>query len=110
MRQVLAGTQSLEFRRAQDDQGRYAWIESVLRRFGYRQLPRAHRGPVLAYLQRLSGYSRAQITRLVSRWDAGKRLVKDYRAPGHAFARHYTSVIVRPLPFLCPLRLVGTIV
>ena len=94
VRQVLEGTQSLEFRRAEDDQGRYAWIESVLRRLDYRQLPRAHRGPVLAYLQRLSGYSRAQITRLVSRWDAGKRLVKDYRAPEHAFARRYTPADV----------------
>ncbi len=88
------GTQSLEFRQAEDDEGRYAWIESVLRRFDYRQLPRAHRGPVLSYLQRLSGYSRAQITRLVSRWDAGKRLVKGYRAPVHAFARRYTSADV----------------
>ena len=67
VRQVLEGTQSLEFGQAQDDQGRYAWIESVLRRFDYRQLPRSSRGPVLAYLQRLSGYSRAQVTRLVSR-------------------------------------------
>ncbi len=66
----------------------------MLRRFEYRQLPRAHRGPVLAYLQRLSGYSRAQVTRLVSRWDAGKRLVKDYRAPEHAFARRYTPADV----------------
>jgi len=94
VRQVLEGTQSLEFRQAEDDEGRYAWIESVLRRFDYRQLSRAHRGPVLSYLQRLSGYSRAQVTRLVSRWDAGKRLVKDYRAPAHAFARRYTSADV----------------
>jgi transposase InsO family protein len=91
---VLEGTQSLEFRRAEDDEGRYAWIDSVLRRFDYRQLPRAHRGPVLAYLQHLSGYSRAQITRLVSRWDGGKRLVKDYRSPQHAFTRRYTSADV----------------
>ena len=27
VREVLEGTQSLEFRRAEDDQGRYAWIE-----------------------------------------------------------------------------------
>jgi len=94
VRQVLEGTQALEFRRAEDDQERYSWIESVLRRFDYRQLPRPERGPVLAYLQRLSGYSRAQITRLVSRWTAGKRLVKEYRAPEHAFARRYTGADV----------------
>ena len=94
VRQVLDGTQAVEFRRAEDDEGRYGWIESVLRRFDYRQLPRPQRGPVLAYLQRLSGYSRAQITRLVSRWTGGKRLIKQYRAPEHAFARRYTSADV----------------
>ena len=65
VRQVLEGAHSLEFRRAEDDEGRYAWIEAVLRRLEYRQLKRCDRGVVLAYLQRLSGYSRAQITRLV---------------------------------------------
>ncbi len=94
VRQVLEGMGSLEFRRAEDDEGRYAWIESVLRRFGYRQLERCDRGVVLGYLQRLSGYSRAQVTRLVSRWVKGKRLVKEYRAPEHAFARRYTAADV----------------
>jgi transposase InsO family protein len=92
--QVLAGTQALEFRQAEDDEGRYVWVESVLGRLNYRVLPRGDRGPVLAYLQRLSGYSRAQITRLVSRWVSGKRLVKEYRAPQHAFARRYTPTDV----------------
>ena len=73
VRQVLEGTQALEFRRAEDDEGRYGWIDTVLRRLGYRQLPRPERGAVLAYLQRLSGYSRAQVTRLVSRWTAASR-------------------------------------
>lgn len=94
VRQVVAGTQSLEFGRAEDDEGRYGWIEQVLRRFGYRQLGRADKGVMLAYLQRLSGYSRAQLTRLVSRWVAGKPLVKNYRRPEHAFARRYTTADV----------------
>jgi len=87
VRHVLAGTQALEFRQAEDDHGRYAWVESVLGRLNYRGLPRGERGTVLAYLQRLSGYSRAQVTRLASRWVGGKRLVKEYRAPEQAFAR-----------------------
>lgn len=94
VRQVLEGTQALQFRAAQDDQGRYAWIETVLSRLGYRQLARGDRGQVLAYLQRLSGYSRAQVTRLVARWMSGKALVKNYRAPEHAFARRYTATDV----------------
>jgi transposase InsO family protein len=94
VRQVLQGTQALQFRRPEDDRGRYAWIEELLKRFGYRQLPRQGRGALLAYAQRLSGFSRAQVTRLVSRWVAGKPLVKQYRAPGHAFARCYTAADV----------------
>ena len=66
----------------------------MLRRFGYRQLGRADKGVVRAYLQRLSGYSRAQVTRLVSRWAAGHPLVKHYRRPEHAFARRYTAADV----------------
>ena len=60
VRLVLAGTQALGLRRAEDDEGRYGWIEQVLRRFGQRQLGRADRGLVLAYPQRLGGYSRAR--------------------------------------------------
>ena len=94
VRQVLEGTQALQFRAAEDDEGRYGWIDAVLRRLDYRRLGRSDRGAVLAYLQRLSGYSRAQVTRLVSRWVGGQRLAKNYRAPEHAFARRYTAADV----------------
>lgn len=63
VRQVVAGTQVLEFRRALEDKGLYGWIEQVLRRFGYRQLSRADKGSVQAYLKHLSGYSRAHCSR-----------------------------------------------
>ena len=94
VRQVVAGTQALEFKRAQDDEGRYGWIGSVLQRFGYRTLKRADRGVLLVYLQRLSGYSRAQVKRLVAVWVSGAPLVKRYCAPEHAFARRYTAADV----------------
>ena len=94
VRQVLAGTRAMALQAAADERGRYAWLESVLKRFEYHRLPRADRGPALAYLQRLSGYSRAQITRPVSRWDAGKPLVKNCGTPRHPFARLYTPADV----------------
>lgn len=50
VRQVLAGTQELLFRAAQDDAGRSGWIEAVLQRLGYHQLGRSGKGAVLAYL------------------------------------------------------------
>jgi len=69
-------------------------VDAVLWRLDYRVLRRADRGAVLEYVQRLSGYSRAQATRLVSRWVAGQPLTKNYRAPEHAFARRYTAADV----------------
>jgi len=94
VRQVLAGTQAMQFQATADDAGRYVWIGSVLQRFEYRRLARSERGVVLAYLQRLSGYSRAQITRLVARWVSGQPLVKHYAAPRQPFARRYTPADV----------------
>ena len=94
MREVLSGVQALEFRPAGEDAERYGWIGAVLKRVSYRQLKRAERGVVRAYLEHFSGYSRAQLTRLVSRWVMRKSLVKQYRAPGHAFARRYTAADV----------------
>ena len=51
VRQVVSGTQAREFRRAENDEGRYAWIALVLRRFEYGRLKRRDRGVVLVYLQ-----------------------------------------------------------
>ena len=39
VRRVVEGTEALEFCRCEEDEGRYAWIESVLGRFDYRQSP-----------------------------------------------------------------------
>ena len=91
VREVVAGTAALTFACAQDDEARYAWIALVLRRFDYGRLARADRGAVLVYLQRLSGYSRAQVKRLVARWLTGAVLAKRYHAPAQAFARRYTA-------------------
>jgi hypothetical protein len=96
MREVLSGTQALQFPALPDDAQRYRWIEGVLRRIRYRTLPRASSGIVLAYLQRFSGYRRAQVTWRVSRWVGHQALVKRYRPPTHAFARRYTAADVAP--------------
>jgi transposase InsO family protein len=89
MRAVLTGTQALEFSTCDDDAGRYAWIAAVLERMDYRRRKRAERGVVLAYLRRLSGYSRAQVTRLVARWLERRALEKRYGVPRQPFARRF---------------------
>lgn len=80
---------------AADGDERYAQISRVLKRFDYPHRPRGERGVILAYLQRISGYSRAQINRLVARWHESRHaavpLTKRYRAPAAPFARKYTA-------------------
>ena len=98
LEEFLAASAQIEFTAHAGDTERYAHISRVLKRFGYPQLGKRERGVVLRYLQRTSGYSRAQITRLVGQW-AGNRLAptplaKRYRAPVAPFARKYTSADV----------------
>lgn len=47
---------------------RYDFIARTVCRFGYRRLKRAEKAMVLRFLERLSVYSRQQLTRLVKRF------------------------------------------
>jgi transposase InsO family protein len=91
LRSFLEGTTAVAFRPLQEDDKRYAHISAVLRRFGYARLRRADKGLVRRYLRRTTGYSRAQLNRLVGRVAAGQPLGKRYRAPASGFARIYTE-------------------
>ena len=92
MQAFLDGTVAVEFAVALDE--RYGFIARTVRRFGYARLKRAEKSVVLRFLERVSGYSRQQLTRLVQR-DAERRpLVKRYRASRTSFARTYTSADV----------------
>lgn len=86
----LAGTLAVQFSVPDTDDRRYAHIVSVAQRFRYAGLNRPDKGVVLRYLQRTSGYSRSQVTRLLGRVVDGQRLGKRYRAPVHAFAKRFT--------------------
>ena len=90
----LDGSGGVEFGPVGDDQARYAHIGAVLRRFDYGRLRRPDKGLVRRYLAHTTGYSRAQVTRLVERVLAGAPLVKRYRGPAHGFARRYTEADV----------------
>ena len=91
----LDGTLAVDFAVAADE--RYAFIARTVRRFGYRNLKRADKSVVLRFLERVSGYSRQQLTRLVKRGAARAPLVKRYRAPRLGFVRTYTDADVRLL-------------
>ena len=66
---------------------RYQFIERVLTRFGYAQHGRVNRGALLRYLERMTGFSRQQVT----------RLVREYRQGGRLSARRTPARVLPPL-------------
>lgn len=95
VRAFLGGTVEVGFcaTSAGEDE-RYRHIAGVLARFGYKRLKKPDKGLVLRYLERTTGYSRQQITRLVKRWSEGRGLRKRYRAPQNGWARKFTDLDV----------------
>ena len=93
--EFLSASTQVEFSAHSGDTERYAHISRVLRRFDYPRRNKRERGVLLAYLRHISGYSRPQLTRLVTRWHANRLaavpLVKRYAAPRAPFTRKYTS-------------------
>ncbi|MBD3161759.1 MAG: DDE-type integrase/transposase/recombinase [Candidatus Eisenbacteria bacterium] len=75
---------------------RYEWVRRTLDRFQFLRLGRSDRGVLLRYLSHLSGYSRAQITRLVAQYRrTGKIERRHCRTNG--FTHKYTRQDIRLL-------------
>jgi transposase InsO family protein len=85
----LNGTVMMDFTVASEE--RYAFIARTVKRFGYRRLKRAEKALVLRFLERVSGYSRPQMTRLVKRGGERHPLVKRYRGSRTSFVCTYTA-------------------
>jgi len=94
----LSASGPVAFAAAGNDSERYAHISRVLLRFDYPGRNKRERGIVLRYLQHTSGYSRAQVTRLVAGWQRNRLapvpLKKRYGPPAQPFARKYTPADV----------------
>lgn len=90
VRAFLEGTTevSLRIRKAE----RYGFIERTLKRLGYARHSRADKGVILRYLERMTGLSRQQVTRLVKRWSEKGKLSRRNGAPRHGFERRYTAL------------------
>ena len=88
VRQFLQGSETLGFGGISIEE-RYHWIETVLVRFKYPQLGRSDKGVIRRYVEKVSGYSRAQVSRLIGRYNQQGRLRKaDYDR--HRFPMRYT--------------------
>ena len=87
--EFLEGNSGIEFKRIAGSE-QYQWIESVLRRFNYPKLGRVEKGVIRRYLLKVTGYSRAQASRLIGRFNQeGELKPKEYLR--HRFAGKYTG-------------------
>jgi transposase InsO family protein len=83
----LEGTLQLEFK-VESQPESYTWITGTLIRFGYKQLKKEGKGLIRQYIQKVTGYGRAQTTRLISQYlIAGKLGVR--RLPRQKFPLKY---------------------
>ena len=63
VKQFLEGSEVIELRGLTAEE-KYRWIEEVLIRFKYHRLKRDEKGVIRRYIERITGYSRAQVSRL----------------------------------------------
>jgi hypothetical protein len=93
----VEASQEIRFE-AEDRQQRYGWVEQVLIGQGYAQLGKASRGLVRRYIEKMTGLSRAQVTRLTAlhsqRSGSGDGLSAAFLATLHA-RRHRVAGLGR---------------
>ena len=80
VRQFLEGTEAISFQIESKD-ARYRWIQHTLVKFRYIKLSKTNKGLITRYIRKMTGYSLAQV----------KRLIKQYRKHGRLERKHRTT-------------------
>jgi len=96
VRAFLAGTRRVAFEVAGDKQSRYDWVRRTLVKFNYLGCDKSDKGVLIRYLMKVSGYSRAQVKRLIKQYRETGRLTPRHCTAG-GFARRYTKADMRLL-------------
>jgi transposase InsO family protein len=96
LEEFLAGTHPVTFSVLSTKDECYQWIQAILLTFEYLTLSRPHKGLVLRYLLKMSGYSRQQLTRLIQQYRQTGRVTRRQRTV-RGFARRYTAEDIRLL-------------
>ena len=96
VRAFLEGSDPVGFRPV-DRSETYAFVRRVLVRFRHAELPRAGKGLVKEFLGKVTGLSRAQLTRLIGQHARTGRIEDRRRGPARPFERRYTAADIRLL-------------
>ena len=89
IKSFLSETEAVEFKKKSKKEA-YCWIEETLSRFHYVILSKKEKGLIRRYLMKITGYSRAQLTRQIAQYrKTGQVRIKEYDR--HRFEKKYTS-------------------
>jgi hypothetical protein len=88
IKQFVESSQGIDFN-GLNLKEKYQWTEEVLKKFKYLWLKRNGKGILRRYIEKVTGYSRSQVTRLVGRYQESGRLrvTENHR---HRFPQKYT--------------------
>jgi transposase InsO family protein len=78
VRQFLEGTEAVSFQIESKD-ARYRWLQHTLVKFRYLQLSKTDKGLITCYIRKMTGYSPAQVKRLIRQYRKTGRLVRKQR-------------------------------
>ncbi|MDP2919556.1 MAG: DDE-type integrase/transposase/recombinase [Dehalococcoidia bacterium] len=88
LKQFVASSQGIEFNGLHLKE-KYHWTEEVLKKFKYPRLKKAGKGVIRQYVQKVTGYSRAQVNRLIWRYQQSGK-IKPTEYCRHRFPQKYT--------------------
>ena len=90
VREFVNASDSIVFRPANRAES-YEWVARTLKRFNYFKISKIEKGTVRAYLAKRTGYSRAQLNRLIAQYRENHWIGKKHRTR-NCFAKSYTQV------------------
>lgn len=96
VRAFLEGSGTVHFE-SPPGEGRYPWLAATLHQFHYDRLKRADKGVLRAFLGKVTGYSRAQLNRLIAQWQHKRQILDRRGPPAEPFTRRYTPADVARL-------------
>lgn len=95
IKELLKSTEAVEFKR-KDKAEAYKWMQETLEKFRYLKLRKEEKGIIRKYIAKMTGYSRSQITRLITRYrSSGYIRERQYRR--HTFKTIYSPIDIRLL-------------
>jgi hypothetical protein len=92
VKEFIEGSQPIEFR-GLNTRDKYGWTEEVLKRFRYQKHKKDGKGLIKRYLLKVTGYSRAQLTRLIGLYQQSGK-IQPARYHRHRFPQRYNAADV----------------